>query len=280
LHDNETERTILRFSRKLDTGDHVCDHIILPGPYRVVFARGTSPHFDLENSKVDISWVTFIANSTIDIPSPVNVEVPSGLLRFFVICVFLLGIFLTFGWITMHFLKNIRMFKLLHIIKTSFPASFVLPVDLKTARLIFAATIVVHLVITLPTILMGGISFLFLLTPILGGVSVLLYSPLLGFAYMFLNLASIIAHFSYFISVTFGNCKYSTDNEASMCTSISTAGAVLFLVRVVVLLLFEFIAYSFVYRLLRYKLWLTQQSVLQEPAEFEYHNMSSSSKHF
>jgi len=270
--------TRLQFSRKLITDDNKCDYGISAGPYHVIYARGTFPYVNFHDGVIGFAVVTFIENNSNSVPEIKMVAASSGFFKFVVIIIFVVGDLLTFGWITMHSFKNKKMFKLLHVVKTSFPSSFVLPVDLKTSRFFLLVTTVVHFVITLPTVYIGGISIMFILTPVLGAAAAWLYSPLLGFAYIFMTFGSIIAHFSYLVSVTFSYCEYSTDNEILLCNSVSTTAALLFLFAIVVLLLFEFIAYSFVYRLLRYKLWLSEQSILQEPMEFEYQSMSANSK--
>jgi len=258
------------------------------GPYQVIFARSLSNSLkdshsiNFQQAHVGVGTVIFLNVTNNDITSETKmVAASSGLLKFFVIVIFLVGNFLTFGWIFIHSLKNKRMFKLLHIVKTSFPSSFVLPLDLKTSRYTFLATALVHFIILLPAIFLGGTSFIFIVTPIFGVVAAHMYSPLLGFIYMFMNMISILVNFSHLVSIVFSYCKYSTSNEASLCASVTMFGTLLYLIQIITFLLFEFIAYSFVYRLLRYKLWLTEQSIIQEPAEFEYHNMSEiSSKQY
>jgi len=193
------------------------------------------------------------------------------LLKVFTVLVYIVGALLTFGWIIVHCFQNRSIFKPNLIMKTYFPPTFALPVDLKTSRIVFKMACIAHLVVVFLYVGFRWKLLLFLISPLFGIAASQLFNPFLVCCYIFSSAFSVVYSSNYLLSNELSSCSYSKSQEATYCDSLPVISSTMFIFFVSLLLLFQFLAYSFLYKILRYKIWLTQQSSFQSTESgFDY----------
>jgi len=112
---------------------------------------------------------------------------------------------------------------------------------------------------------------MFLFPPLLSIMSIWIYSPLLSLLYIVACNFSLgtLGGFLFYLGTS--NCIAMNPSAVDACWSQVVTTMILLLVLTLTLLLFQFIAYSFTVRLLRFKQWLVSNSSLRaEPLNFTY----------
>jgi len=245
-------------------------------------------------SQYNIVEIDFIFNPSDDQHSENGIILDSGEIHSGTFLFGVLGILVIFSMLIgttlfaiVNWMKNKKIFDLNSIVTTTFSSSFVLPLDVKSSRILMFIIAIIDAIIIMPILIvlcqynkLTLITLLFL-RPSLAVISARRFSPLITLMYMFCTLLSILFALSLLVSsiVSMGSCSTYIDNPNLVETSSSSISCPRFLYifsisfMCVVMLASELLAYSFVYRILRYRRWISQQAMLIRPKEFDYEQL-------